>query len=53
MVYGIPRIRTGKGDMQTSLGFGDTNGSPNLGQTTRPIDSQKKKKEKEESETAE
>ena len=31
--------------VQSSLGFLDTNGSPNLTQTTRPSDSQQKKKE--------
>ena len=30
-------------DAQTPLGFWDTNKSPNLGQTTRPRDNQKKK----------
>ena len=38
-----PRIRPGKRDAQTSQGFWDTNGSPDLGQTTRPSDSQQKK----------
>ena len=37
-------IRPGKWKAQTSLGFCDTNGSPNLGQTTRPSDSQQQKK---------
>ena len=32
-------------EMQTSLGFWDTNGSPNLGQMTRPADNQQKKRE--------
>ena len=32
------------GDAQNFLEFWDTNGSNNLGQTTRPIDSLKKKK---------
>ena len=30
--------------IQNSLGFWDTNGSPNLGQMTRSSDSQQKKK---------
>ena len=37
------RIYPGKWDAQSSLGFWDTNGSPNLGQTSRPCDSHKKK----------
>ena len=44
MVYAQPRTLPGKRDAQTSLGFWDTNGSPNLGQTSRPSDSQQKRK---------
>ena len=45
-------IRSGEGNTQTSLGFGDTNGLPNIGQMIRPSDSQqwKKKKKKKEKE---
>ena len=57
MVYAQPRIRLGEWDAQTSLGFWDTNGSPNLGQMTRPSDNQqlqkKKKKKKKKREPAE
>ena len=35
-----PGICPGKGDAQNSLGLWDTNGSINLGQTTRPCNSQ-------------
>ena len=45
MVYVQPRICPGECDAQTPLGFWDTNGSPNLGQTTRPYNNQQKKKE--------
>ena len=44
MVHAQPRIRPGEWDAQTSLGFWDTNGSPNLGQTTRPSENQQKKR---------
>ena len=40
MLYAQPRICPGKWDAQTPLGFWDTNGSPNLGQMTRPINNQ-------------
>ena len=43
MVYGQPGIRPEEWDAQPSLRFWDTNGSPNLGQTTRHSDSQQKK----------
>ena len=46
MVYAQPRICPGEGDAQTPLGFRDTNGSPNLGQTTRSYNNKKKEKEK-------
>ena len=36
MLHAQPKISPGKWDTQTSLGFRDTNGSPNLGQTTGP-----------------
>ena len=44
MVYAQPRICNVEWDTQTSVGFWYTNGSPNLGQTTRPSDSQQKKR---------
>ena len=46
VVYAPSRIRLGEWDAQTSLWFWDTNGSPNLGQTTSACDSQQKKKKK-------
>ena len=42
VVYAQPRIRLGEQDTQSSLVFWDTNGSPNLNQTTWPSDSQEK-----------
>ena len=42
MVYAKPRIRPGKWDAQTSVGFWNTNVSPNLGQTTRTNNSRQK-----------
>ena len=42
MVYAQPGILPLKCDTQISLGFGDTNGSPNIGLTIRPRDSQQK-----------
>ena len=45
MVYAKPRICPGERDIQTPLRFLNTNGSPNLGQTTTPSDSKKKKRE--------
>ena len=42
MVYAQPRIRLGEGEAQNSVRFQDTNRSSNLGQTTRPSDSQQK-----------
>ena len=44
MVYAQPGSRWRIWDAQISPVFGDTNGSPNFGQTTRPSDSQQKKK---------
>ena len=41
-------ICSGEWDTQTSQVFWDTNGTPNLGQTTGPSDNQKKKKKKKE-----
>ena len=46
MIYAQLRIRPGKGDAQTSLGFRNTNGSPNFGRTTRPSYNQQKEKKK-------
>ena len=46
MVYAQPRICPGKWDIQTPLGFWGTNGSPNLGQTTRPYNNKRKKKKR-------
>ena len=43
MVYTQPRICIGEWDAQIPLGFLDTNGSPNLGQTTRPDNNQQEK----------
>ena len=40
VVHAQPRIRPGEWDEQISLGFWDTNGSSNLGQTTIPRDCQ-------------
>ena len=48
MVYAQTRIRPTQWDAQSSLGFWDTNGSSNLGQTTKPWDSQLQKKERKE-----
>ena len=45
MVYAKSRIRRGEWDAQRSLGFWDTNGSPNLDQTTRPNNNNQQKKE--------
>ena len=46
MVYAQPRIHPRKWDTQTPLEYIDTNGSSNLGQTTRPGDSLQKKEKK-------
>ena len=45
MVYVQPRICPGEWDTQTPMGFWDINGSPNLGQTTRPYNNQQQQKE--------
>ena len=42
IVYAWPRIYPGERDAQNSRGIWDKNGSPNLCQTTRPIDSHQK-----------
>ena len=42
MAYAQSRTFPRKWDAQNSLGFWDTNGSPNLSQTTRFTDSQQK-----------
>ena len=47
MVYAQPRICPWEWERQNFLGSWDTNRSPNLGQMTRPSDSQKKKKKRE------
>ena len=46
MVYANSRISPRERDIQTPLGYRDTNGSPNLGQTTRSCNNQQKKKKK-------
>ena len=43
MLYAQPRIHPRKCNVQNSLGFWDTNGSPNLSQMTKPYGSQQKK----------
>ena len=43
IVYAQPRICPGEWDAQTVLEFWDTNGSPNLDQTTRPYNNQQQK----------
>ena len=42
MVYTLPGIRLGEQKAEISLEFWDTNGSPNLGQMSRPRDSKQK-----------
>ena len=44
IVYAQPRICPGEWHAQNPLGFWDTNGSPNLCQTTRPYNNQQKKR---------
>ena len=46
MVYAQPSICPGEWDTQTPLGFWDTNGSTNLGQTTRPHNNQQQQQQK-------
>ena len=43
MAYAQPRICPGECDAQTPQGFWDTNGQPNLGQTTRPCNNHQQK----------
>ena len=43
IVYAQPRICPEEWNAQTPLGFWDTNGSSNLGQTTRPSNNQQEK----------
>ena len=45
-VVHVPRIRLWQWNSKPPLGFWDTNRIPNLGQTTKPGDSQQKKKVK-------
>ena len=44
MIYAQPNICPGEWHTQTSLGFWYTNGSPNLGQMTKPYHNQQKKR---------
>ena len=44
MVYAQPSICPGEWHTETPLGLWHTNGSPNLGQKTRPCNNQQKKK---------
>ena len=44
MLYAQPIISPGQWDTQTAMGFWDTNGSLNLGQTTKPYNNQLKKR---------
>ena len=44
MVYAQPRICPGAWHSQSPLGLWDTNGSPDLGQTTRPYNNQQKER---------
>ena len=46
ILYAQLGICSGEWNPKTSLGFWDTNRSPNLNQTTRPSDSQKQQKRK-------
>ena len=43
VIYAQPRICPGEWDAQSSVGFWDTNGTPNLYHMTRLCDSQQKK----------
>ena len=43
VVFAQPEIHSGEWNALTSLGFGVTNCSPNLGQTTRSSDNQQKR----------
>ena len=44
--YYIPKICPGEWNAQTSLGFWDTSGPPNLRQTTRPSNNQQQQKKR-------
>ena len=44
MVYTQPRICPREWDAESSQGFWDINGSPNLGETNRPYNNQQQKK---------
>ena len=46
MLYGQLRICPGEWDVQTPLGFGDTSGFPNLGQTTGSYNNQQQEQKK-------
>ena len=46
MVYAQPSTWPGKWDKETPMGFWLTNGSPNLGQMTRPYNNNQQKKSK-------
>ena len=46
MVYAQPSSCPGEWHTQTPLGLWLTNGSPNIGQTTRPFSNQQKKKKR-------
>ena len=46
MVYAQPNTIPRKWHTQTPMGLWHTNGSPNLGQKTRPYNNQQKKKKK-------
>ena len=47
MVYAQARISSVEWDVQSSLGFWDTNDSSNLSQMTKPSDSQQKRESSE------
>ena len=53
MVYAQPEICSREWDAQTTLGFRDANGSPDLDQTTRSYNNQPKKKKEKKRELAE
>ena len=46
MIYTQHRFCPGEWDAQTPLGFWDTNGSPNLGQTTWPYNNQQQQQKR-------
>ena len=47
MVYAQPSVCLGKWNAKTPLGFWDTNGSPNLSQSTRPNYNQQRERKRE------